>query len=268
MSFLGTLGGLVSSGLSAVSSFISGDSGSSDSSHRSSSSSSSTSYDPDKVKIAEIDKETQLQLAGKEQERIEMMRDAKIEILREQAKFEEAITQTKLNGLQQMSEIIVNMQDRFNDVAEKRLKIIEQGSMDIIRDIESFYHELQKSIEQRDIEFTENKLPNLLEQLEKYPEESASHKLYFKKIDSLIANQTSYSERALIDLSDRQDKIITSSLATKERITAHTDQLTSQIVEKIVDKSEMLQKSLGDSLPEYRDQLAEVATQQLIENKG
>lgn len=265
MSILGKIGGWVSSGISAVSSFLNSDSSSSDSSHRSSS--SSTNYDPDKVRIAEIDKETQLQLAGKEKERIELMRDAKIEILREQAKFEEAITQTKLNGLQQMSDIIVNMQDRFNDVAEKRLKIIEQGSMDIIRGIENFYHELQKSIEQRDIEFTENKLPNLLEQLGKYPEDSASHKLYFKKIDSLIANQTSYSERALIDLSARQDKIITSSLATKERITAHTDQLTSQIVEKIVDKSEMLQRSLEDSLPEYRDQLAEVATQQLIENK-
>ncbi len=154
----------------AVGNIFSGDSGSSDDSRSSHSNSSHTNYDPDKVRIAEIDKGTQLQLAGKEQERIELMRDAKIEILREQAKFEEAITQTKLNGLQKMSDIIVNMQDRFNDVAEKRLKIIEQGSMDIIRGIENFYHELQKSIEQRDIEFTENKLPNLLEQLGEIPQ--------------------------------------------------------------------------------------------------
>ncbi len=266
MGILGTIGGWVSSGISAVSDYLSSDSSSSDSSNRSSS--SITNYEPDKVKIAEINKETQLQLAGKEQERIELMRDVKIEILREQAKFEAAIAQTKLNGLEQMSEIIVNMQDRFNEVAEKRLKIIEQGSLDVIKGIENFYHELQKSIEQRDIEFTENKLPNLLEQLGKYPEDSPSHKLYFKKIDSLIANQTSYSERALIDLSARQDKIITSSLATKERITAHTDQLTSQIVEKIIDNREILQRSLENSLPEYRDQPVEVGTPQLIENKG
>jgi hypothetical protein len=268
MGILDSIGGWVSSGIDYVSDFLSNRPGSSNGSEPRSSSSSSTNYDPDKVKIAEIDKETQLQLAGKEQERIELMRDAKIEILREQAKFEEAITQTQLNGLQQMSDIIVTMQDRFNDVAAKRLKIIEQGSMDIIRDVENFYHELQKSIEQRDIEFTESKLPKLLEQLSKYPEDSPSHKLYFKKIDSLIANQTSYSERALIDLSARQDKIITSSLATKEQITIHTDQLTSQIVDKIVDKSEMLQKSLEKNLPEHKDQLAEVSVPQLMESKN
>jgi len=156
-----------------------------------------------------------------------------------------------------MSDIIVTMQDRFNDVAAKRLQIIEQGSMDIIREIESFYHELQASIEQRDIEFTEVKLPNLLEQLSKYPEDSPSHQLYFKKVDSLIANQTACSERALVDISARQEKIIASSLATKEQITTHTDQLTSQIVERIVDKSEMLQQSLEKSLPEYQEQLVE-----------
>ncbi|NRB25921.1 hypothetical protein [Shewanella sp.] len=268
MGLLSSVGSFVSRGISVVSSFLSGgsnSSGNSDSSHRSSS--SSTSYDPDKVKIAEIDKETQLQLAGKEQERIKLMRDVKIEILREQARFEEAITQTKLDGLQQMSDIIVSMQARFNDVAEKRLRIIEQGSMNIIKDIENFYYELQKSIEERDIEFTENKLPKLLEQLGKYPEDSAPYQLYFKKIESLIVNQSAYSERALEDLSARQDKIITSSLATKERITAHTDQLTSQIVEKIMDKSDMLQKSLESSLPEYREQLAEIETPKLIVSK-
>ncbi|PSW22769.1 hypothetical protein C9I94_18475 [Photobacterium swingsii] len=234
------------------------------------SSSSHRNYDPDKVKIAEIDKETQLQLAGKEQERIILMKEAKLEILREEAKFQEVLNATKINGLNQMSEIITSMQERFNDVAEKRLKIIEQGSMDTIREVERFYCELQKSIEQRDIEFTENKLPKLLEQLNKYDEDSPSHKLYFKKIDSLIANQTSYSERALADLSVRQDKIITSSLATKERITVHTDQLTAQIVDKIVDSSELLQRSSNDVLPEYRErgQLAEVPSQQLLESKN
>ncbi|KMV28475.1 hypothetical protein AB733_23400 [Photobacterium swingsii] len=60
------------------------------------SSSSHRNYDPDKVKIAEIDKETQLQLAGKEQERIILMKEAKLEILREELSFKKYLMPRKL----------------------------------------------------------------------------------------------------------------------------------------------------------------------------
>lgn len=221
-------------------------SSSSGSSHLSSSNSNSL-YEPDKIKVAEIEQQTQLQLAGRENERITLMKEAKLEILREEAKFQEVLNAAQANNLKQMSEVIIAMQASFNEVAQKRLQIIEQGSMEIIKDIERFYHELQTSIEQKDIEFTETKLPKLLEQLNKYEEGTPSHQLYFKKIDGLITNQESYAMRALTDLSTRQDKIITSSLATKEKITEHTDKLTAQIVEKIVGNNEPLQRQLNNN---------------------
>ncbi len=39
-------------------------------------------YEPDKLRIAEIERQTKLELADKETERIELMRDAKIELLK------------------------------------------------------------------------------------------------------------------------------------------------------------------------------------------
>jgi hypothetical protein len=73
----------------------------SDTSSRSSSSNTSSShhYEPDKVEIAKIEQQTQLQLAGRENERIELMKNAKLEILREEAKFQQALYEARVQGL-------------------------------------------------------------------------------------------------------------------------------------------------------------------------
>lgn len=262
MSWLGSAWDAVKS---TVTDLFTGGSGS-DSSSRSSSSNTSSShnYEPDKVKIAEIEQQTQLQLAGRENERIELMKNAKLEILREEAKFQQALYVARIQGLEQMSEIIIAMQERFSEIAHNRLKIIESGSMDIIKDIEHFYYELQASIEKKDVEFTEHKLPSLLAQLEKYPEGSASFQLYFKKIDGLISTQTRSAEQALIDISERQKQIIASSLASKEKIIEHTDKLTAQLVDRIVLSSELLQHQLTDTAADYNERLAVLEPQQLL----
>jgi hypothetical protein len=258
MSWLGDTWGFLKD---SVSDFFSNNSSSS-------SSNSSHNYEPDKVKIAEINQQTQLQLAGKENERIELMKQAKLEILQEEAKFQQALYVARIKGLEQMSQIIIAMQERFNEIAQNRLKIIEFGSMNIIKDIEQFYHELQSSIEKKDVEFTENKLPVLLEQLEKYQQGSAAHQLYFKKIDALITTQARYAEQALTDLSARQKQIIASSLSTKEKITEHTDRLTAQLVERIVLSSEMLRHQLTDTAANYSKRLVEPESQPLLENQN
>ncbi|MBE8232094.1 MAG: hypothetical protein HAW67_00050 [Endozoicomonadaceae bacterium] len=236
MGWLSSIGSAIGSVGRTVLGWVTGSGSSSDSGDSRSSRSDYSSYEPDKVKIAEIEQETQLQLAGKEQERIELMKNAKIEILREEAMLRDAHDQAKIKGFKEMSEAIILLQERFNDVSEKRLAIIEQGSFEIIKDIETFYRQLQVELENNDIEFTENKLPKLLDQLEKYEEGTASHTLYNKKIDALITNQTKYVERMLTDLSDRQSKIIDSALTTKAKILEHTDQLTTNLVTQITEQ--------------------------------
>jgi len=266
MGLFSSIGSWVGGAVSAVSDFLGGGSSSGSGSSRSSSSNSNSNslYEPDKVKIAEIEQETQLQLAGRESERIELMKEAKLEIMREEAKFQQALYAAQVQGLDQMAETISLMQERFNEVAQNRLKIIESGSMEIVKDIERFYHELQTSIEQKDVEFTETKLPKLLEQLEKYDENSAAFKLYFKKIDNLIANQSVYAEKALAGLLERQKQIVESSLATKEKIIEHTDKLTAQLVERMAETSGLLQQQANNS--ERQAQLETITPQKQLEH--
>ncbi|MBZ9637830.1 hypothetical protein, partial [Clostridium sp. FP1] len=123
-------------------------------------STSSTSSEPDKVKVAEIEADTNLSLAGMESERIVLMKNARLELLEFETQSNIALEQAK--GLNFMAQTIIAMQDRLTEVAEKRLQIIEKGSLQIIREIDSFYDELGDKIKADDDIYNTDKLPQLL----------------------------------------------------------------------------------------------------------
>ena len=90
------------------------------SSNSSSSRSYNYNYDPDKVRVAEIEQETKLRLADKEKERIELMRDAQIELLKAQALSQAAIERAKVEGMAAMANQLVILQEKMLEVAKKR----------------------------------------------------------------------------------------------------------------------------------------------------
>lgn len=119
-------------------------------------------------KVAEIEAETRLRLADKENERIEFMKNARLDMLEFEYKSNIALEEAKAKGLNYMAQTIVAMQEKLNEVAEKRLAIIEKGSLQIIKEIEGFYDELGDKIKADDDNYNTDKLPQLLSLLEKY----------------------------------------------------------------------------------------------------
>ncbi|MBR0060648.1 MAG: NC domain protein, partial [Selenomonadaceae bacterium] len=84
-----------------------------------SSSSYNYNYEPDKVKIAEIERDTKLKLADKEAERIELMRDAQIELYKAQAISQAAIEKARVDGMVAMSNQMMLLQEKMLEVAKK-----------------------------------------------------------------------------------------------------------------------------------------------------
>ena len=99
-------------------------------------------YEPDKLRIAEIERQTKLELADKETERIELMRDATIELLKAQAVTQAAIEKARAEGMREMTQQLIDLQKEMLEVAEKRIVIIEKCALPIIRDIENFYNQI------------------------------------------------------------------------------------------------------------------------------
>lgn len=207
--------------------------GNSSSSSRSSSS-YNYNYEPDKVRVAEIERDTKLRLAEKENERIELMRDAQIELLKVQAITQAAIEKARVEGMTAMANQLVVLQEKMLDVAKKRIAIIEEGSLPIVRDIENFYTEVGEKISAANDEYNTKKLPALLKILGQYDKNSAERKIFLSQINDDRARQSKFIEQQMNRISERQNLVLQSFLSSKEKIIEQTGQITQSIAESFL----------------------------------
>jgi len=222
-------------------------------------------YEPDKVKVAEIEADTRLRLADKENERIELMKNARLDMLEFEYKSNIALEEAKAKGLNYMAQTIVDMQEKLNDVAEKRLAIIEKGSLQIIKEIEGFYDELGDKIKADDDVYNTDKLPQLLSLLERYEIGTPSHDLYRKRIEDDMMLQAKHYTMQIDSISKRQSQIIEGFLQSKERIVEQTGQITAGILEKISNRYVPVQALDGATV--QQPMLEERSTKLLVGNE-
>ena len=194
---------------------------------------STTTYEPDKVKIAEIEADTKIRLANMETERIEIMKQARLEILEYETQSQIALEQAKAQGLGVMAQMIITMQDKLNEVAEKRLQIIEKGSIQIIKEIETFYDEIGDKIQDENDKYNLKKLPALLEVLQQYEAGTPQHEVYLQQIQDDRKNQQQHYLKQLEAVSERQSMIISGFISSKEKIIEQTGQITQGMLDTI-----------------------------------
>lgn len=194
---------------------------------------STTTYEPDKVKVAEIEADTKIRLANMETDRIEIMKQARLDILQFETESQIALEQAKAQGLSVMAQTILTLQEKLNEVAEKRLLIIEKGSLQVIKDIENFYAELSDKIQEDDDKYNTEKLPELLAILEKYEEGTPSHKIYLKRIEEDMALQAKHYTQQIEAISQRKSQIIDGFLQSKDKILEQTGHITAGMLETI-----------------------------------
>ena len=219
-------------------------------------STSSTTYEPDKVKVAEIEADTKIRLAGMEQERIRLMKEARLDILQYETECQVALEQAKAQGLAAMAQTIIAMQDKLNEVAQKRLLIIEKGSLQIVKEIESFYDELGDKITADNLRYNMETLPKMLALLEQYEVGSAAHSLYSKQIDDDRLIQAKRVTQQIEALSQRQSQIIDGFLASKHRVIEQTGQITVGMLKQIEQQTLQLgstKSSIGDKIKQLPD---------------
>ncbi|STB71351.1 lecithin retinol acyltransferase family protein [Clostridium baratii] len=238
MSFLGSVGG-----------FFKNLFGGSNGGNRST---SSVSYEPDKARIAEIEADTKLRLAGMEKERVDIMKNARIEILEFETQSNIALEEARAKGLNFMAQTIVAMQEKLNEVAEKRMQIIEKGSLQIVKEIESVYNEFSDRVNADNYKYSEEKLPQLLAVLERYEVGSAAHTLYMKRIEDDMSMQTKHYIMQIDALSKRQSQVIESFLKGKERIIEETNQITEGMLNNIGSEYIGKNKYITDTINEEK----------------
>ncbi|MDH1857864.1 hypothetical protein N5D44_05840 [Acinetobacter junii] len=226
MGLFSSIGGFVSS---AIGSFLGGGSSSSGGRDRGDYSSSSsetyhtskvTNYDPDKVKVATL-----------ENERVELVKDVQRELMQLNAQLEVAMIEARCKGFQAMQGAMMNMLKEVNILAEERLVLLENGSREQVQKVETMYADISKDIENDNFMF--EKVPQLLEMANKFPEGSPSHNTFMNGIDREMATHFDFKTEQLKKLNERCQSVVNSVITSKERMQMHIDTVITKRIEQI-----------------------------------
>ncbi len=191
-------------------------------------------YEPDKVKIAQIEAEAKIRLSEMETERVELIKQAQMELLRDEAEAKILVEEAKAKGFTVMAQTIIAMQEQLTQITKNRIEIIERASLPIVKDIENMYKELSDRIVADNYKYNTEKLPNLLSILEKYPEGTTAHKLYSQQIQNDMNAQIKHNDMQLKSLAIRQQQIKSSFFNSKDKILEQTGNLTQNIITNLI----------------------------------
>jgi hypothetical protein len=225
MGFFSGLAGLAGSAISAVGSIFGG--GGSSLSHNSSSTSNTqTMYEPDKVKVAEL-----------ENNRMDKAIVAQKEIMKMNSEMQLMIMEAHQKGFEKSTIILKDMMKSLNLIAQERLSLIENGHFEIVEKIEKLYIGLEQEIKDDNDGFNMEQLPKMLEMLSKFEADSPSAKLYEKSIDKQIELNGTFFTQKLGALHERQKLMVTSAIKSKEQVLEQSSQI-------VLDRMKFLDKQL------------------------
>lgn len=189
-------------------------------SYSTSTSSIATTYDPDKIEVAKL-----------ENERVDLVKNAQLELMQVNARLEAVMIEARCNGFQAMQVSMMQMLKEVNHLAEERLVLLENGSQEQIQKVETMYADLSKDMDNDDFMF--NKVPQMLELASKFPEGSDSRKLYMNGIDREIAKHFDFKTEQLKNLNTRCQIVVASVVASKEKMQHHIDTVILKRIEHI-----------------------------------
>jgi len=201
------------------------------------SSSSTTVYEPDKVKIAQLNKEKEL------------------ELIKLNGIIQKGMIEAQVHGLVKFNESLEKLMRELNIVAEQQFKLTENASLEAIKNIESYYVELRNSIIVDRNNFDDTFI-EMLKKLEQFPKDSAQYKIYAKKLDGFAESEVEFFAEALKQIHIKQQKLIDSTLENKKAINDKIYGIVSKRLNEssiILANSENLleqeQKSKNSNLP-------------------
>ena len=226
MGFWSGLSGIVSSVASGIGSIFGGGS-SSESHHSTSTSNMQTVYEPDRVKVAEL-----------ESSRMQMAIEAQKEIIQMNSEMQLMIMEAHQKGFEHSTKVLKEMMQSLNQIAQERLVLIENGHFEVVEKIEKLYLGLEQEIKEDNDSFNMEKLPQMLEMLCRFEIGSPSAKLYEKSIDKQIELNISFFEKKLGALHERQRLMVESAIKSKELVLEQSSQI-------VLDRMKFLDKQLA-----------------------
>jgi len=195
-------------------------------------SSTQTVYEPDRVKVTEL-----------ENDRMDRAIEAQKEIMQMNKEMQLYIMEAHQKGFEHSTQVLKDMMRSLNQIAQERLVLIENGHFEVVEKIEKLYLGLEKEIREDNDGFNMEQLPKMLEMLSKFEIGSTSAKLYEKSIDKQIELNGTFFTQKLSALHERQKLMVASAIKSKEQVLEQSAQIVSDRM-KFLDKQLEYQQSM------------------------
>ena len=193
-----------------------------------------------KKRVAQMEQENKIKLAEMETERVEAWRSAQLDIIQAQALAQMAVEKARAEGMTIVANQFADMQKKLFDLAEKRIAIIEQGSLRTVRDIEAHYEQISEKISAQRDDYNFKKVPQLLTELKKFKVGTANHTLYMTLIQNDMTLQNQFILSQIESMREQQNKVLEILMSTRDKVIAQTGQITQTIAEKALPQGSTL----------------------------
>jgi hypothetical protein len=192
----------------------------------------SYSYEPDRVKAAEIQKEKSIILAKMQQENIQLNQKAELELMQANANFQLTMLKAKEEGFTNVMVALTNLMKEWNIISEQRIALMNNAKFDTSSKINRLYSDLISKVDEDSFDFQLNKQPKLFEQLEKC-KDTGSYESYRKSLDLYIANFINEKSEMVKSYSKQQEILIQSTLNSIDTINSEVTQIVMTRVDSL-----------------------------------
>jgi hypothetical protein len=201
----------------------------------------STIYEPDKVRVAEINAQANIIMEKLKGENIKINAQMQKELVTHLIEQEKILMQAKLEGFNNIVDKLASLSNEMIMIRMAQTKELEAAQSDSEKEIVSYYEDFKNKLEEKNRDFDLNHLPKLNEQRGKYEEGSASWKTYGKLIDKRLDFHFDEMQKEAKSFREQREKRLESSREIRRIVEIQLGEITKKTLELVDKKSELIE---------------------------
>ncbi len=251
--------GLVRTGISALSSMVEGlFGGGKDNEKRI----VTTTYEPDKVRVAEIEAQVKGMIEKVRFEDNRSKEKAQKELVTHMIEQEKILMQVKIEGFEYLSESINKLGQNMAELLILQRKELDTNQNESEKEINLYYSDFVKKLQKSSFDFKLNDIPKLFAQLKVYEKGSVEHDIYSDLIKETKKSHVDNMNNELAFFLEQKKKRFDNNSESRKQLELDLSSMSNKILETVNKQSKLL------GLNKNEKALLEEPKQEMIEEEN
>ncbi len=220
-----------------------------------------TTYEPDKVRVAEIENQTKMMLKKLEAENIVLNAKMQKELVSHMIEQEAVLIQAKIEGYSTLLKEIGNFNNSLIELRIEKSIELEQNQNENEKDILSYYENFENKLNENNNDFELNHLPKLNVMRDGYEKGSASYEIYSQMIIERVKLHIQKMTEDAHFFREQRVKRLETSRDIHKALQANLNEMNKKMLEIASKKSDLLEISENEKI------LLEQSQSKMLENK-